>query len=115
MVEVKKTFPILSRDASEELGLLPDRFYMVFKPNDDAEGSFDVIAYDTTESKSSVHPVFYVMKGILETLEYDMERLVSLGQMAVVDKMVSAQESGKNLDTSDLDPLFKKIDVGKKH
>jgi hypothetical protein len=115
MAEIKKTFPILSRDNSEELGLLPDRFYIVFKPNNDEEGSFDVIAYDTTESTKNIHPVFYVMKGILEVLQHDMDRLISLGQMAVVDKVVSAQESGMNLEPSDLDSLFKKINIGKKH
>ena len=115
MAEVKKFYSTLKRDAAEELGLLPDRFYLVFKPTEDVPDGFDVVAYDTMPSNKDLHPVFYVMKGILELLDSDMEKIVAAGQMAVIDKITEASQSGSKPDAQELDPIFKKIDIGKKH
>ena len=47
---------------TEKLSLLPDRYYLILKPRGD--GSFDVIAYDTTDPAKPVDATFYVLKGL---------------------------------------------------
>ena len=94
---------------SEKLSLLPDRFYLILKPRGD--GSFDVVAYDTTDPSKP----FYVLKGLMETLEIDLDRLVQLGQMAIIDKVVELQSSGKEPTTELLDIDIEQIKMGKKH
>tara|TARA_R100001510_G_scaffold41897_1_gene38255 strand:+ start:255 stop:581 length:327 start_codon:yes stop_codon:yes gene_type:complete len=98
---------------TEKLSLLPDRYYLILKPRGD--GSFDVVAYDTTDPSKPVDSTFYVLKGIMETLEIDLDRLVQLGQMAVIDKVVELQGDGKSPTTELLDTDVEQIDMGKKH
>jgi len=98
---------------SEKLSLLPDRFYLILKPK--GNGSFDVVAYDTTDPSRPVDSTFYVLKGLMETLEIDLDRLVQLGQMAIIDKVVELQSSGKEPTTELLDIDIEQIKMGKKH
>jgi len=51
----------------------------------------------------------------METLEIDLDRLVQLGQMAVIDKVVELQGNGKSPTTELLDSDVEQIDIGKKH
>ena len=96
---------------TEKLSLLPDRYYLILKPRGD--GSFDVVAYDTTDPSKPVDSTFYVLKGIMETLEIDLDRLVQLGQMAVIDKVVELQGDGKSPTTELLDTDVPIDDLGK--
>ena len=93
--------------------MLPDRYYLILKPRGD--GSFDVIAYDTTDPSKPVDATFYVLKGLMETLEIDLDKLVQLGQMAIIDKVVEIQNKGKEPTTELLDADIEQVDMGKKH
>ena len=100
-------------DKSEKLSLLPDRFYLILKPKGD--GSFDVVAYDTTDPSKPVDSTFYVLKGLMETLEIDLDRLVQLGQMANMDKVIELQSNGETPTTDLLEADIEQVDMGKKH
>ena len=100
-------------DKSEKLSLLPDRFYLILKPKGD--GSFDVVAYDTTDPSRPVDSTFYVLKGLMETLEIDLDRLVQLGQMAIMDKVIELQSNGETPTTDLLEADIEQVDMGKKH
>ena len=100
-------------DESEKLSLLPDRFYLILKPKGD--GSFDVVAYDTTDPSRPVDSTFYVLKGLMETLEIDLDRLVQLGQMAIMDKVIELQSNGETPTTDLLEADIEQVDMGKKH
>ena len=100
-------------DKSEKLSLLPDRFYLILKPKGD--GSFDVVAYDTTDPSRPVESTFYVLKGLMETLEIDLDRLVQLGQMAIMDKVIELQSNGETPTTDLLEADIEQVDMGKKH
>jgi len=103
-------------DEAEKLSLLPDRFYLVLRPVEDKAGGFDVMSYDTTDPKKPISPAYYVLKGIMEMMDTDLDRLVSLGQMAVMDKMIEIQNKGEpqTMDSID-DEEVTKVDIGKKH
>ena len=58
---------------------------------------------------------FYVLKGLMETLEIDLDKLVQLGQMAIIDKVVEIQNKGKEPTTELLDADIEQVDMGKKH
>ena len=98
---------------TEKLSLLPERYYLILKPRGD--GSFDVVAYDTTDPTKPVDSTFYVLKGLMETLEIDLDKLVQLGQMAIMDKMIELQSTGKEPTTELLETDIEHIDMGKKH
>ena len=100
-------------DESEKLSLLPERFYLILKPKGD--GSFDVVAYDTTDPSKPVDSTFYVLKGLMETLEIDLDRLVQLGQMAIMDKVIELQSNGETPTTDLLEADIEQVDMGKKH
>ena len=100
-------------DESEKMSLLPDRFYLILKPKGD--GSFDVVAYDTTDPSRPVDSTFYVLKGLMETLEIDLDRLVQLGQMAIMDKVIELQSNGETPTTDLLEADIEQVDMGKKH
>ena len=100
-------------DESEKMSLLPDRFYLILKPKGD--GSFDVVAYDTTDPSKPVDSTFYVLKGLMETLEIDLDRLVQLGQMAIMDKVIELQSNGETPTTDLLEADIEQVDMGKKH
>ena len=100
-------------DESEKMSLLPDRFYLILKPKGD--GSFNVVAYDTTDPSRPVDSTFYVLKGLMETLEIDLDRLVQLGQMAIMDKVIELQSNGETPTTDLLEADIEQVDMGKKH
>ena len=101
-------------DETEKLSLLPDRFYLVLRPMEEGIG-FDMMAYDTTDPKNPVHAAYFVLKGIMEMMNTDLDRLVSMGQMAVMDKMVEIERKGEILRTEDLSDDITKVNLGKKH
>ena len=101
-------------DETEKLSLLPDRFYLVLRPMEEGIG-FDMMAYDTTDPKNPVHAAYFVLKGIMEMMNTDLDRLVSMGQMAVMDKMVEIERKGETLRTEDLSDDITKVNLGKKH
>ena len=101
-------------DETEKLSLLPDRFYLVLRPMEEGIG-FDMMAYDTTDPKNPVHAAYFVLKGIMEMMNTDLDRLVSMGQMAVMDKMVEVERKGETLRTEDLSDDIIKVNLGKKH
>ena len=111
MVEINKLL-----DETEKLSLLPDRFYLILRPVEDKTGGFDMMAYDTTNPKKPVSTSYYVLKGIMEMMDTDLERLISLGQMAIMDKMIEIQNKGEpqTMDSID-DEEVTKVDIGKKH
>ena len=96
----------------EKLSLLPNRMYLVFYPNDDEE-NFSVAAYDTTPSEKDVHPTFFVLKGLMAMLETDMDRIISLGQMSVMDRMIDMEKVGEKPTSEDLTEDIEKIKFGK--
>ena len=103
-------------DEAEKLSLLPDRFYLVLRPVEDKAGGFDVMSYDTTDPKKPISPAYYVLKGIMEMMDTDLDRLVSLGQMVVMDKMIEIQNKGESLTMDSIDDdMVTKVDIGKKH
>ena len=103
-------------DETEKLSLLPDRFYLVLRPMEEGIGiGFDMMAYDTTDPKNPVHAAYFVLKGIMEMMNTDLDRLVSMGQMAVMDKMVEVERKGETLRTEDLSDDITKVNLGKKH
>ena len=111
MVEINKLL-----DETEKLSLLPDRFYLVLKPVEDKTGGFDMMAYDTTDPKNPISPAYYVLKGVMEMMDTDLERLISIGQMAVMDKMIEIQNRGKPPTMGSIDDEeVTKVDIGKKH
>ena len=111
MVEINRLL-----DETEKLSLLPDRFYLVLRPVEDKTGGFDMMAYDTTDPKKPISPAYYVLKGVMEMMDTDLERLISIGQMAVMDKMIEIQNRGEppTMDSLD-DEEVTKVDIGKKH
>ena len=103
-------------DETEKLSLLPDRLYLILKPVKDDKGGFDMMAYDTTDPKKSLSPAFYVLKGIMEMMNTDLDRLISLGQMAVMDKIVDIQSNGNTPTTETVDDeSIELVNIGKKH
>ena len=61
----------------EKLSLLPDRMYIIIKPEEGTVG-FSTVAYDTTDPNKQVHPSFFVLRGLMEMMDTDMDRLVNL-------------------------------------
>ena len=103
-------------DETEKLSLLPDRLYLILKPVDDGKGGLDMMAYDTTNPKEPISPAFYVLKGIMEMMNTDLDRLISLGQMAVMDKIVDIQSNGNTPTTETVDDeIIELVNIGKKH
>ena len=101
-------------DETEKLSLLPDRFYLILRPMKEGIG-FDVMAYDTTNPENPVHAAYFVLKGIMEMMDTDLDRLVTLGQMAVMDKMVEIEQKGGIPKTEDLSDDITKVNIGRKH
>lgn len=51
----------------------------------------------------------------METLEIDLDRLVQLGQMAIMDKVIELQSNGETPTTDLLEADIEQVDMGKKH
>ena len=108
----EKINPLLSD--MEKLSLLPDRMYIIIKPEEGTIG-FSTVAYDTTDPNKQIHPSFFVLRGLMEMMDTDMDRLVNLGQMAVMDKMVEIEQKGEIPKTEDLSDGITKVNLGRKH
>ena len=109
----EKINPLLSD--MEKLSLLPDRMYIIIKPEEGTVG-FSTVAYDTTDPNKQIHPSFFVLRGLMEMMDTDMDRLVNLGQMAVMDKMVELENKGEKITSEDLGlGNIEKVNVGTKH
>ena len=109
----EKINPLLSD--VEKLSLLPDRMYIIIKPEEGTVG-FSTVAYDTTDPNKQVHPSFFVLRGLMEMMDTDMDRLVNLGQMSVMDKMVELENKGEPVTAEDLGfGDIEKVNMGKKH
>lgn len=99
----------------EKLSLLPDRMYIIIKPEEGTVG-FSTVAYDTTDPNKQVHPSFFVLRGLMEMMDTDIDRLVNLGQMSVMDKMVELENKGEPVTAEDLGfGDIEKVNMGKKH
>jgi len=99
----------------EKLSLLPDRMYIIIKPEEGTVG-FSTAAYDTTDPNKQIHPSFFVLRGLMEMMDTDMDRLVSLGQMSVMDKMVELENKGEKVTSEDLGlGSIEKVNMGTKH
>jgi len=97
---------------TEKMSLLPNRYYLVLRPIDNGQG-FDATAYDTTDPKEPIPSAFFVLKGIMETLDTDLEGLVQKGQLAVMDKMVQLEEKGENVTSDMLSDNIQQVKIGK--
>ena len=99
----------------EKLSLLPDIMYLIIKPEEGTIG-FSTVAYDTTDPNKQIHPSFFVLRGLMEMMDTDMDRLVSLGQMSVMDKMVELESKGEKVTAEDLGlGNIEKVNMGRKH
>jgi len=75
-----------------------------------------MMAYDTTDPKKPLSPAFYVLKGIMEMMNTDLDRLVSLGQMSIMDRIVDIQNNGETPTTETVDDeSIELVNIGKKH
>jgi len=109
----EKINPLLSD--VEKLSLLPDRMYLIIKPEEGTIG-FSTVAYDTTDPNKQIHPSFFVLRGLMEMMDTDIDRLVNLGQMSVMDKMVELENKGEPVTAEDLGfGDIEKVNMGKKH
>jgi len=97
---------------TEKLSLLPDRFYLILKPTIDNQG-FDVTAYDTTDPKKPIPSAFFVLKGLMDIIDTDLDGLVQRGQMSVMDKMVQLESKGGEITSEMLSDNIEKIKLGK--
>ena len=97
---------------TEKLSLLPNKFYLILRPTSDGQG-FDVTAYDTTDPKKPIPSAFFVLKGIMETLDTDLEGLVQKGQLAVMDKMVALESKGENVTSDMISDNIEQVKIGK--
>jgi hypothetical protein len=97
---------------TEKLSLLPDRFYLILRPTSDNQG-FDVTAYDTTDPKKPIPSAFFVLKGLMDIIDTDLDGLVQRGQMSVMDKMVQLESKGGEITSEMLSDNIEKIKLGK--
>ena len=97
---------------TEKVSLLPNRYYLVLRPIDNGQG-FDATAYDTTDPKEPIPSAFFVLKGIMETLDTDLEGLVQKGQLAVMDRMVELEEKGDNVTSDMISDNIEQVKIGK--
>lgn len=107
MVDIKK----LAME-TEKLSLLPNKFYLVLNPTEDGQ-AFDATAYDTTDPSKPIPSAFFVLKGIMETLDTDLEGLVQKGQMAVMDKMVLLESKGEDVTSDMISDNIEHVKIGK--
>ena len=97
---------------TEKLSLLPDRLYLILKPTIDNQG-FDVTAYDTTDPKKPIPSAFFVLKGLMDIIDTDLDGLVQRGQMSVMDKMVHLESKGGEITSEMLSDNIEKVKIGK--
>ena len=99
---------------TEKMSLLPNKFYLIITPSDNGQ-SFDVTAYDTTDPKKPIPSAFFVLKGIMDTLDTDLDGLVQKGQMSVMDKMVELENKGEDVTSDMISDNIEHVKLGKLH
>lgn len=99
---------------TEKMSLLPNRFYLVLRPTTDGQG-FDVTAYDTTDPKKPIPSAFFVLKGIMDILDNDLDGLVQKGQLSVMDKMVELEAKGDDVTSDMISDNIEHVKLGKLH
>ena len=99
---------------TEKMSLLPNRFYLVLRPTTDGQG-FDVTAYDTTDPKKPIPSAFFVLKGLMDILDNDLDGLVQKGQLSVMDKMVELEAKGDDVTSDMISDNIEHVKLGKLH
>jgi len=96
----------------EKQSLLPDRYYLILRPN---EEGFQAVVYDTTEGledeEGYPHPGEVAIEGLLALLNVDPERIFTAGMVAVETRNRFGASSEVDLD--DPDNIIK-VDFGPK-
>jgi hypothetical protein len=99
---------------TEKMSLLPNKFYLIMTPSADGQ-AFDVTAYDTTDPKKPIPSAFFVLKGIMDTLDNDLDGLVQKGQLSVMDKMVELEAKGDDVTSDMISDNIEQVKLGKIH
>ena len=99
---------------TEKMSLLPNRFYLVLRPTTDGQG-FDVTAYDTTDPKKPIPSAFFVLKGLMDIIDTDLDGVVQKGQMSVMDKMVELENKGEDVTSDMISDNIEHVKLGKLH
>ena len=97
---------------TEKMSLLPNKFYLIITPSDNGQ-SFDVTAYDTTDPKKPIPSAFFVLKGLMDIIDTDLDGVVQKGQMAVMDKMVELEAKGQDVTSDMISDNIEKVKLGK--
>jgi hypothetical protein len=97
---------------TEKMSLLPNKFYLVMTPSVDGQ-AFDVTAYDTTDPTKPIPSAFFVLKGLMDIIDTDLDSVVQKGQMSVMDKMVELESKGENVTSDMISDNIEKIKIGK--
>ena len=97
---------------TEKMSLLPNKFYLVMTPSVDGQ-AFDVTAYDTTDPKKPIPSAFFVLKGLMDIIDTDLDGVVQKGQMAVMDKMVQLESKEGEITSEMLSDNIEKVKIGK--
>jgi hypothetical protein len=92
--------------------LLPDRYYIILKPN--AEG-FSAKVFDTTggllDDEGNPHPGEVAVEGILALLQADIDQVFSSGVIAIQAREHFAEQTGNDYET---DGNIIRVDFGAK-
>ena len=99
---------------TEKMSLLPNRFYLVLRPTTDGQG-FDVTAYDTTDPKKPIPSAFFVLKGLMDIIDTDLDGVVQKGQLSVMDKMVELESKGEDVTSDMISDNIEHVKLGKLH
>ena len=97
---------------TEKMSLLPNKVYLVMTPSEDGQ-AFDVTAQDTTDPKKPIPSAFFVLKGLMDIIDTDLDGVVQKGQMAVMDKMVELEAKGQDVTSDMISDNIEKIKIGK--
>jgi|TARA_R100001463_G_scaffold105053_1_gene159578 hypothetical protein len=97
---------------TEKMSLLPNKFYLIMTPSADGQ-AFDVTAYDTTDPKKPIPSAFFVLKGLMDIIDTDLDGVVQKGQMSVMDKMVQLESKEGEITSEMLSDNIEKVKIGK--
>jgi hypothetical protein len=89
-----------------------NKFYLIMTPSEDGQ-AFDVTAYDTTDPKNPIPSAFFVLKGLMDIIDTDLDGVVQKGQMAVMDKMVQLESKEGEITSEMLSDNIEKVKIGK--
>ena len=80
--------------------LLPDRYYVILKPN---KGGFSAKVFDTTggllDDDGNPHPGEVAVEGILALLQADIDQVFSSGVIAIKAREYFAEQDDTNYET----------------